>query len=159
MLKFRFWFDPLDRGFINEAIINLFARHYDKTPRKLERANYKLEQVYFITEGGFGLYNPKLHYSSPRTEKTPFVIIKPFSVFGDFQLIQDTEPGWDFSPYVPNNKTPLSVLNELGPDAEVDVFNIMALDGDKFEELCDLYPDSRQTILKNALGRRKLFMR
>lgn len=37
-------------------------------------------------------------------------------------------------------------------------FMCMCLDGDKFEELCDLYPESRELIAKRGLIKRKLFV-
>ena len=53
---FRYFFDPLDRGFVNEAIVNMNAREYkvgtsvdQNEPRlKLERPKYKMTQIYFL---------------------------------------------------------------------------------------------------------------
>ena len=58
-MHFRHFFDPCEQGFINEAIIWLFTRRYKKetTSRVIVRNGYKMSELYFIVEGGFGLYN------------------------------------------------------------------------------------------------------
>ena len=58
-MHFRNFFDPCEQGFINEAIIWLFTRRYPKeiTSRIIVQGGYKMRELYFIMEGGFGLYN------------------------------------------------------------------------------------------------------
>ena len=58
-MNFRSFFDPCDQGFINEAIIWLFTRRYskDNISRTIVPPGHKMQQMYFIMEGGFGLYN------------------------------------------------------------------------------------------------------
>ena len=86
-LNFRYFFDPLDRGFVNEAIIQLLAREYKCTSDqriKLERPQYKMSQIYFIMQGGFGLYNPKAVDNNVHDCSDPFLIIRRYSVYGDY---------------------------------------------------------------------------
>ena len=149
MQNFRFFFDPLDRGFVNEVIIQLFARKYevgnDKRLR-LEKPEYKMTQMYFILEGGFGLYNPAIKQKGTHENNNPFVVMKRNSIYGDYQLAFDLYPMMEFSPYVMNNETPQEVASQLGEDAELTTFNVMCLDGEKFLELCELYEESFKTI-------------
>ena len=84
--------------------------------------------------------------------------MKRFSVFGEYQLVFDLYPMCEFSPYIPSYNTSEEVVNQLGEDAEVKTFNVMCLEDEKFEELCELYEDSKTTIAHNGLQKRKLFM-
>ena len=117
-----------------------------------------MTQMYFIIGGGFGLYNPAVKEKGTHTNNNPFVIMKRHSIFGDYQLMFDLYPMMQFSPFGHSNITPKSVIAKLGEDAEVDVHNVMCLEGEIFENLCDLYPDSKQTIAHASLKKRKLFM-
>ena len=161
MQNFRFFFDPLDRGFVNEVIIQLFARKYEVSSEKrlkLERSKYKMTQMYFILEGGFGCYNPYTKQKGNHENNNPFVIMKRHSIFGDYQLAFDLYPMMEFSPYSVSNDTPKEVVSQLGEDAEVTTFNVMCLEDEKFQELCELYEESAKTIQYNGLQKRKVFM-
>lgn len=61
--NFRHFFDPCDRGFINEAIINLYSRRYQQSKSsrtRLVRPEYKMIEFYFTMEGTFAIYHPTL---------------------------------------------------------------------------------------------------
>ena len=61
--NFRHFFDPCDRGFVNEVIINMLARRYQrKKTGKLQiiHPEHKVEHLYFTIEGAFGLFHPTL---------------------------------------------------------------------------------------------------
>ena len=62
--NFRHFFDPCDRGFINEVIINMLSRRYHRpktdSKKQIVHPGHKLEQLYFTIEGAFGLFHPTL---------------------------------------------------------------------------------------------------
>ena len=73
-------------------------------------------------------------------------------------MVFDLYPMVEFCPFVPQSNTPDEVIEKLGDDANVSVFNVMCLDDEHFEELCDLYPDSKETIALFGMNKRKVFM-
>lgn len=61
--NFRHFFDPCDCGFVNEVIINLFSRRFEKPTKgrhKIISPQHKMTELYFTMEGTFGLYHPYL---------------------------------------------------------------------------------------------------
>ena len=111
--NFRDFFSPLDRGFVNEAIIQLYARKYEisgESKLRLERPQYKMTQLYFIISGGFALYYPKIKEKGEHENNNPFLIMKRYNVYGDYQMIHSLYPMVEFCPYCPDNNTPEVVI-------------------------------------------------
>jgi len=50
------------------------------------------------------------------------------------------------------------VFEDLGPDAQVDEKRVMCLDADVFNDLCNLYPQTKETLKILGLKKRRLFM-
>lgn len=85
--NFRHFFDPCDRGFINEAIINLYSRRYQlpKSGRiRLVRPQYKMHEIFFIMEGSFAIYHPSLKVKGKHENDQPAVLMPRHAVFGDY---------------------------------------------------------------------------
>jgi hypothetical protein len=55
-MQFRHFFEYCERGFINELIINMFARIYEPDTTIVNYGE-KFRQVYFIQEGTVAMYN------------------------------------------------------------------------------------------------------
>lgn len=147
--NFRHFFDPCDQGFINETIINLLSRRYPapKTGRlRLVRADYKMDQIYFTIEGGFALYHPTLKVKGKHSIDEPAVVLSRYTVFGDYQLLFDLYPRMEFCPFVPNLHTKAQIMEDLGKDAKAEEFRVMCLEGDVFERLCSLYPQTAESL-------------
>lgn len=51
------------------------------------------------------------------------------------------------------------IQEELGEDGYVDEFRIMCLDGEVFNDLCELYPQTAESLKIQGLKKRKMFMR
>lgn len=81
-----------------------------------------------------------------------------YSVFGEYQLLFDLYPRMEFCPFVPGKTTSRETLEELGADGDVEEFRVMCLSSDDFEELCDLYPGTAESLKIQGLKKRKLFM-
>ena len=64
----------------------------------------------------------------------------------------------EFCPFVPGKNTSKQVLHDLGNDCEVDEFRVMCLDAEVFELLCDLYPQTKESLKIQGLKKRRLFM-
>ena len=48
--------------------------------------------------------------------------------------------------------------DDLGADAQVDEKRVMCLDSEVFQDLCDLYPQTKETLKILGLKKRRLFM-
>jgi hypothetical protein len=73
-------------------------------------------------------------------------------------VVLDLYPGVEFGPFTPTVYTDKSVVEKLESCAETRLFNCMCLDAKKLEELCHLYPNSRQKLATTSLLQRALFM-
>ena len=60
-----------------------------------------MTELYFICEGTFGLYNPKLKRKiKNKTERLPaFVVLPKYRIYGDYQILHDVFPTIDFGTY------------------------------------------------------------
>ena len=52
----------------------------------------------------------------------------------------------EFCPFIPGNTTSRETLEEIGIDSNVDEFRVMCLKSEDFEELCDLYPGTAESL-------------
>ena len=159
--NFRHFFDPCDRGFINETIIRLYSRRYQRptTGRmRLVRPQYKMMELFFTMEGAFGLYHPTLKIKGKAQIDQPALLMVRYGVFGDYQLLFDLYPRIELCPYVPSRDTDPEVLKSIGEDAEIEEFRVMCLAEDEFHDLCELYPMTRESLKIQGLKKRKMFM-
>ena len=162
--NFSFFFGPCDRGFTNEAIIKLYSRCYRPQPngrQKLVEAQYKVMEIYFTLEGAFGIFNPKLKpwKGQPQADEQPAVLLPRHTVFGDYQLLFDLYPRMEFCPFSPGQCTSKANMKELGADGKVSEWRAMCLAAEDFEELCELYPDTAESLKVQGLMKRKMFMK
>ena len=68
------------------------------------------------------------------------------AVFGDYQLLFDLYPRMEFCPFVPGHTTNAETLADLGVDGDVEEFRVMCLSSTHFHELCDLYPQTAESL-------------
>ena len=80
------------------------------------------------------------------------------AVFGDYQLLFDLYPRMEFCPFVPGRKTEEQHKLDLGEDYDVEEFRVMCLKEDIFRDLCDLYPQTQESLKILGLKKRKMFM-
>ncbi len=64
----------------------------------------------------------------------------------------------EFCPFFVSKKTSEETIEELGIDAAVEELRVMCLDGDVFLDLCNLYPQTSETLKIQGLKKRRLFM-
>ena len=74
--KFKLFFAELEAGFINEVVINLFARTQLPGEVILEPGEY-VNQLFFIVRGNLAV-------CEPTEEQEPFLILPEKSFYGDF---------------------------------------------------------------------------
>ena len=116
MQCFSYYFKPLDRGFVNEAIISMLARSYrvDQDERRvLESPQYEMDYIYFTMEGGFALHSQQAKIDKVINDTNPFLVMRRHSVFGDYQLMFDLSARFEFRAFIPNKMTPLYTLYKL----------------------------------------------
>ena len=140
----------------------MFSRkyRYSKLGRtRLVRHQYKMTELYFICEGSFGIYHPtlKIKGGSPDLDQ-PAVLLPRHTVFGDYQILFDTYPRMELSPFFIRKKTSEQIIYELGIEAEVEELGVMCLKSETLNELCDLYPQTAETLKIEGLRKRKLFL-
>ena len=156
---FRNFFDPCEQGFINEAIIWMFTRRYraQSTNQMICQNGIKMTELYFICEGTFGLYSCK---KINRTRHLPpFAVIPKNRVYGDYQILYDVLPNFDFKTYKQDLRD--THVNERlsKDDLCVDMHVVMCLDGEKLLDLCELYPMTAQSLRYRSLDRRAFFLK
>ena len=133
--NFRHFFDPCDTGFINEVIIRLYSRRYQRPTsgrNRLVKPQYKMTEIFFTMEGSFGLYHPTLKIKGKSAIEQAAVIFPRFNVFGDYQLLFDLEPMAEFCTFVPGATTTKDILKELGDDGNVEEYRVMCLKEEDF---------------------------
>ena len=117
----------------------------------------KMTELYFVTDGCFGLYNKK--QKNPTDPLPPFIVLPKYSIYGDYQILHDLYPTIDMRTYIADHRH-IDVHNKLTKeDLEVDEYVVMCLDSEKLLELCDLYPRTGQSLNYRALDRRAFFLR
>jgi len=88
----------------------MYSRRYFKPASgrlKLVEPMYKMTELFFTIEGTFGLYHPKLKpIKNKKDLEQPAVLIPRHAVFGDYQLLLDSYPCVEKSPFIPNGDTP-----------------------------------------------------
>lgn len=68
------------------------------------------------------------------------------AVFGDYQLLFDLYPRMEFCPFVPGKTTSAETLKSLGVDGMVDEYRVMCLGAEDFHSLCELYPQTAESL-------------
>lgn len=113
-MQFRHFFEYCERGFINELIINMFARIYEPDTTIVSYGE-KFRQIYFIQEGTVAMYN--------KFQITDFMFLPQYSIFGDYQIICDLKSNIIFK------------TAKYGPKTR-----FMCVSRKIFLNLCDLFP-------------------
>ena len=125
---------------------------------RLVRPQYKMVEIYFTMEGSFGCYHPTLKIKGKHEIEEPAILMPRHGVFGDYQLLFDLYPRMEFCPFVPGRTTDAQTLKDLEQDGEVEEFRVMCLSADDFNQLCDLYPQTQESLKILGLKKRKMFM-
>jgi len=78
--KFNLFFAELEVGFVNEVVVNLFARTL-KPGEVIYEPGHVVDQLVFITRGNITICEPSDYYE-------PFLILREGSFYGDFQIFR-----------------------------------------------------------------------
>jgi hypothetical protein len=113
-IQFRHFFEYCERGFVNELIINMFARIYEPEVTIVHYGE-KFRQIYFICEGSVSMYN--------RFLIKDFMFLPQHSIFGDYQIICDLKSNIVFKTSKRQSST-----------------RFMCVSKKVFQNLCDLFP-------------------
>ena len=112
-------------------------------------------------EGTFALYHPKLKVQGEFSKKDieePAILIPRHAVFGDYQILEDRYPECNFCLFVPGSTISKEVIDDLGEDAHVEVYKVMCLQDEVLLNLCELYPESKESLKLLGLKKRKMFV-
>jgi len=160
--NFRYFFDSCDEGFINEAVINMYSRRYErpKSGRKIiARSRYKLDELYLTMEGGFALFHPDIQVVGTFNLNEPAVLMPRYAVYGDYHVLFNLYARMDFAPFIPGRTTTPQMIADLGKDAFVEEYRCMCLKAEVFKKLCALYPATEESLKIISLKKRRLFMK
>lgn len=93
-----------------------------------------MTELIFTLEGAFGIYPTKIKPFKGQLEadEQPAVLVTRHNVFGDYQLLFDLYPHMEFCPFRPNMHTEKEIVQELGPDGNVDEWRVMCLAAEDF---------------------------
>ena len=115
-------------------------------------------ELFFTMEGSFGLYHPTLKIKGKFESEQPAVLMPRHGVFGDYQLLFDIFPKCEFCPFIPSKATNLETMAQLGADGHVEEHRVMCLSKEKFTDLCELYPQTAESLKLQGLKKRKMFL-
>jgi hypothetical protein len=132
-LHFRHFFEYCERGFVNELIINMFARIYEPDV-DIVKYGEKFRQVYFICEGSVTMYN--------RFLLRDFMLLPQYSIFGDYQIICDLKSNIVFRTARHSPQT-----------------RFMCVSRKVFQNLCDLFPVTGENLKQRGLHKRKHYLK
>ena len=74
------FFEGLERGFINEFIINLYCRIYPQS-KTIIKNNQAVKEVFFVTQGLVEVFNNE---NDEDEKDRPILYLPKYSYFGDF---------------------------------------------------------------------------
>ena len=86
--NFKHVFDPCERGFVNELIINMFSKIIPDKESIIEPGQ-KFSSIYFIVDGIVSIH-------MDTSQKTAFHVLPSKSIFGDFSLLFKTKSPFMF---------------------------------------------------------------
>jgi len=116
-----------------------------------------MTEVYFVTDGCFGLFNKKM--KTPSEPLSPFLVLPRHTVYGDYQILYDLHPTMDLrtiSNFIFLENTTHKIKKE---DQDCNEFVVMCLDAEKLRKICELYPETAKSIKYRSLDRRAYFLR
>ncbi len=83
---------------------------------------------------------------------TKFMELPPDSIFNDYQLLFNIKSNITFKSWTP------MYINEKQMHSDENRTRTMNLDGEKFQELLELYPETCENLKLRALEKRSIFM-
>ena len=126
----------------------MYTRRY--RPRE-EVIHYwqRFDKIYFLTEGKLDLHT--------HMNKVKFLELKPNSVFGDYGLLFNLRSNvtWK-TPDIKMDQSYLELAEGWAKDSEATLTNFMCVDGDIFNNLCELYPNTAQIVRDIAIEKRDI---
>jgi hypothetical protein len=133
-LQFKHFFEYCERGFINELIINMFARIYEPDS-VIVNYGEKFRQLYFIQEGTVAMYNNNYQI-------TDFMFLPQYSIFGDYQIICDVKSNIIFKTAKYSQQT-----------------RFMCVSRKVLQNLCDLFPVTAENLKTRGLQKRLHYLK
>ena len=126
MNQFKYFFNSCEKGFRNEFVIWLYARVYFPN-QTIQRYGREPEEVVLILSGQVDMF-------TKAADK--FMVLPEHSIFNDYQLICNLKSNILFKSHTP------TFTNEKDMDREENLVRTMNLDGEKFQDLLELYPET-----------------
>ena len=114
--------------------------------------------MFFCVAGGFGLFH-KLARDDPRRPIPPFALIKSGKTYGDYQILFDLYPNFDFKTYVTDHRQTHVETHLTKNDMESKEYVVMTLSAEVIRDLCNLYPRTRLSLEYRAIDRRNFFLK
>ena len=136
-IQFRHFFEYCERGFVNELIINMFARIYEPDVTIVHYGE-KFRQLYFIVEGAVTMYNKFLIRD--------FMYLPQYSIFGDYQIICDL-------------KSNIVYKTKVADKEQHHQVRFMCVHKKVFNNLCDLFPVTAENIKQRGLEKRLHYLK
>lgn len=142
MSRFSYFFNSCEIGFRNEFIIWMYARKYLPNST-IQPIGKEADEIVFVMDGMVDLFT--------NTDKK-FMQLPANSIFNDYQLIFNLKSNISFRSYSPIYESEAQYRNN------VNYTQTMNLDGEKFQDLLELYEDTAENLKLRALEKRSIFM-
>ena len=140
--RFKYFFNSCESGFRNEFVIYLYARIHGPC-KVIQRYGREAGEIVLITDGQVDMFTKR---------GTKFMQLPAHSLFNDYQLLFDLKSNITFKSFTPmfqNEKQMLLAENQT---------RTMNLDGEKFQSLLELYPETAKNLKLRSLEKRSIFM-
>ena len=97
-----------------------------------------MTEMFFVVSGGFALYNP--NFNDPRWPLPAFCVIPYGRTYGDYQILFDLYPNFDFRTYKHDFRhTSVNYVLEKHLKEATD-YVLMCLSSQVLNHLCELFP-------------------
>jgi hypothetical protein len=97
---FKHFFDPCQKGFTNEFIINMYAR-ISPPQSYLILPKRHVQEIFFIRQGAVGICDSR--------GQGPHIILPSCAYFGDYQILFDLKANFAFRTMAPHEAKKLNI--------------------------------------------------
>jgi len=126
MSRFKYFFNSCEQGFRNEFVIQLYARIHPPN-KEIQRYGREAEEVVLILSGQVNMFTKR---------GTKFMQLPANSLFNDYQLLFNLKSNITFKSFTPRYES------EAQMQAVENRTRTMNLNGEKFQDLLELYPET-----------------
>lgn len=149
---FEHFFGECERGFTNELIIQMFCRLFTHGKTVI---SYKstVKDLYFIRQGIVEVFNNE---NDEMIKDLAVLYLPTHSYFGDYQILKNLKSNITIKTLSLKKQYGENV-NEQNIVPQETIF--MCVEKTQFMELCELFPQTKENLIRKSAERRMKFMK